>query len=164
MAELQEKYDEAMFAFSQGDYDSCIAQLTSVLAQQPDHFDAQLAVGMAFFRKGDYQSAIAEGKKAEALRPQEQLVHTNLSLFYMRAGDRVTAEHHGLQAKIASWREGSAKATDGDVPPPSDPELQIAAPKLEPVKIPSKFPDMPWKKKRLNSGGDGGNNSTNPES
>ena len=149
---LQEKYDEAMFAFSQGQYDSAIERLKSVLAEEPAHFDAQLALGMSFYRKGDYSSAIAEGKKAEQLRPQEQLVHTNLSLFYMKAGDRVTAEHHGLQAKIASWREGSAAAKAGETQPLSDPELQLAKPKLEPVKIPSKFPDMPWKKKAPGDG------------
>jgi tetratricopeptide (TPR) repeat protein len=147
MAALQDQYDEAMFAFSRGDYDAAIAQLRCVLAEDPTQFDAQLALGMAFYRKGDYTSAIAEGKKAEVLKPHEQLVHTNLSLFYMKSGDRATAEHHGLQARIASWKEGSQKADAGELPPPADPELQLAKPKLEPVKLPSKFPDMPWKKK-----------------
>src|SRR6188474_2995077 len=99
-----------MFAFSQGDYDAAIAKLKSVLAADPAHFDAQLSLGMAFYRKGDFATAIAEGHKAELLRPNEQLVHTNLSLFYMKAGDKKTAEHHGLQARIASWK--------GDMTPP----------------------------------------------
>jgi len=149
---LQETYDEAMLAFSREDFDTAIAQLQSVLAAEPAHFEAQLALGMAYYRKGNYPAAIAEGKKAEQLKPQEQLVHTNLSLFYMKSGDRVTAEHHGLQARIASWREGSANAKEGNLPPPSDPELQLAKPNLEPVKIPSKFPDMPWKKKKPTPG------------
>ncbi|HZV33603.1 MAG TPA: tetratricopeptide repeat protein, partial [Verrucomicrobiae bacterium] len=87
MASLQEQYDDAMFDFSMADFDSAIAKLKSVLAQDPDHFDAQLSLGMAFYRKGDYPAAIAEGHKAEKLRPNEQLVHTNLSLFYMKSGD-----------------------------------------------------------------------------
>jgi tetratricopeptide (TPR) repeat protein len=144
MASVQDIYDEAMFAFSRGDYDGAVAQLRSLLAEEPAHFDAQLALGMAFYRKGDYAAAIAEGKKAEALKPREQLAHTNLSLFYMKSGDRATAEHHGLQARIASWREGSQT---GELPDSGDPELQLARPKLEPVKLPAKFPDMPWKKK-----------------
>jgi len=72
------------------------------------------------------------------------LVHTNLSLFYMKAGDKATAEHHGLQARISSWRTENTKPSGEPV---ADPELQMAKPKLEPVKLPGKFPDMPWKKK-----------------
>ena len=106
---LQEQYDDAMFDFSRGEFDSAVTKLQAVLAQDAAHFDAQLALGMAFYRLGDYASAIAEGLKAEKLRPREQLVHTNLSLFYMKAGDKVTAEKHGLQAKIEGWREDAKK-------------------------------------------------------
>ena len=116
--------------------------MNTVLKSEPQHFDAQLALGMSYYRKGDYPRAIEEGQKALRLRPHDQLVHTNLSLFYMKAGDKKTAEHHGLQARISSWRE----APDGQQPA-EDPELQLAKPKLEPVKLPGKFPDMPWKKK-----------------
>ena len=104
----QEKYDDAMFDFSTGDFDSAIRKLKNVLAEDATNFDAQLALGMALYRKGDFAAAIAEGHKAEKLRPHEQLVHTNLSLFYMKSGDKKTAEHHGLQARIASWRENQA--------------------------------------------------------
>ena len=89
---------------------------------------------------GDYAAAIAEGHKAEKLRPHDQLVHTNLSLFYMKSGDKKTAEHHGLQSRIASWKENMAPPSAADAP---EPELQMAKPKPPPVK----FPEMPWKKK-----------------
>ena len=140
MDPLQEIYDEAMLDFSRGEYDTAVAKLKSVLQAEPEHFDAQLALGMAYYRKGEYTTAIAEGQKAERLRPHDQLVHTNLSLFYMKAGDKTTAEHHGLQARISSWREGSNTPT---TQPAGDPELQMVKPKLEPIK----FPAMPWKKK-----------------
>src|SRR5881296_1572317 len=142
MATLQEQYDDAMFDFSRGDDDSAIRKLRAVLDQDPNHFDAQLSIGMAYCRTGDYATAIAEGHKAEKLRPNEQLVHTNLSLFYMKAGDKKTAEHHGLQARIASWR-GNMAAPGTEQP--ADAELQMAKPK--PPAAPVKFPDMPWKKK-----------------
>ncbi len=146
MSSLQEQYDDAMFAFSTGDYDSAIAKLQAVLVQDSAHFDAQLALGMAFYRKGDYASAIAEGHKAEQIKPHEQLVHTNLSLFYMKAGDKKTAEHHGLQARIASWREENKLSPDAN--PAGDPELEMAKPKPQATTISAtKFPDMPWKKK-----------------
>src|SRR6516225_10761191 len=122
----QEQYDDAMFDFSRGDFARAIAKLQAVLAADPAYFDAQLALGMAHYRAGDLVAAIAEGHKAEKLRPKEQLVHTNLSLFYMKSGDKVTAEHHGLQARIAGWREENAAAKAGDLAPEAaaDPELQ----------------------------------------
>jgi len=134
-----------MFAFSQGEYDNAIAALRAVLAVDPEHFDAQLSLGMAYCRKGDFATAIVEGHRAEKVRPHEQLVHTNLSLFYMRAGDKVTAEHHGLQARIASWK---SNMTAPGMPPAaaSDPELELAKPKPQSFKLPEKFPDQPWKK------------------
>jgi Flp pilus assembly protein TadD len=139
---LQDQYDDAMFAFSTGDYDGAISRLKAVLAEESSHFDAQLALGMAYYRKGDFATAIAEGHKAEKLRPHEQLVHTNLSLFYMKSGDKKTAEHHGLQARIASWK--------ADKNPPGaageNPDLEMAKPKPPPT--PDKFPEMPWKKKK----------------
>src|SRR5213075_814657 len=129
-----------MFDYSQGNYESSIAKLKALLAREPGHFDAQLALGMAYYRLGDYPTAIAEGHKAEKLRPNEQLVHTNLSLFYMKRGDKQTAEHHGLQARIASWKSEAA------APPVAahNPDLEMAKPK------PPVMPDMPWKKKKPN--------------
>ncbi|MBM3831760.1 MAG: hypothetical protein FJ403_00495 [Verrucomicrobia bacterium] len=149
MAGLQEQYDDAMFEFSTRNYDAAIAKLQSILAEDPTYFDAQLSLGMAYYRKGDLATAIAEGHKAEKLRPKEQLVHTNLSLFYMKSGDKKTAEHHGLQARIASWRESTPSAPGHT----SDPELEIAKPTPPPIKLPEKFPDMPWKKKPPVGGG-----------
>src|SRR5215472_6954129 len=148
MSGREDHYDEAMFAFSTGDYSGAIAKLKALLAEEPSHFDAQLALGMAYYRLGDYATAIAEGHKAERLKPHEQLVHTNLSLFYMKSGDKATAEHHGLQARIASWRADAQQAKSGQpaASAPHEPDLELAKPNLEPVKVPTKFPDMPWKK------------------
>ncbi len=150
MGSFQDQYDDAMFDFSTGDYDGAIVKLKGVLSEDPSHFESQLALGMAYYRKGDYAAAIAEGHKAEQLKPREQMVHTNLSLFYMKAGDKKTAEHHGLQARIASWR--SDKSAPGDQGP-GDPELEMAKPKPPEMKPPEKFPEMPWKKKPPAGGG-----------
>ena len=145
MPSAQEQYDDAMFDYTQANYDACIDKLKGLIAEDANHFDAQLSLGMAYYRKGDYATAIAEGHKAEAMRPKEQLVHTNLSLFYMKAGDKVKAEHHGLQARIAGWRENMAPPSAA---PAADSELQMAQEKPAPVKVPTKFPDMPWRKKK----------------
>jgi len=135
----QEEYDDAMFDFSTGQFSVAADKLQRLLAREPDHFDAQLSLGMAWYRQGDFARAIAEGHQAEKLRPNEQLVHTNLSLFYMKAGDKTKAEHHGLQARIASWKTPPT----GEPAPPANPDLELA----KPAPPPAKFPSMPWKKK-----------------
>lgn len=147
MSDLQDRYDDAMFDFGMNEYDSCIEKLQAILDEDPENFDAQLSLGMAYYRKEDYATAIAEGHKAEKLKPDEQLVHTNLSLFYMKSGDKTTAEHHGLQARIAGWKGNMAPpgSNSGDQ---EDPELKMAEPKPQGFKTPEKFPDMPWKKNK----------------
>lgn len=138
---LQEQYDDAMFDFSTGQFDSAITKLEKILEEDPNNFDAQLSVGMAWYRKGDFPRAIEEGHKAEKMQPNEQLVHTNLSLFYMKSGDKKTAEHHGLQARIASWKTPGSPQTA----PEANPELELAKP---PAPAPVKLPNMPWKKNK----------------
>src|ERR1035441_8311269 len=123
---LQDQFDDAMFQFSRGQPEAALDQLQAILAQDPDFFDAQLALGAAYYAKGDFAAAIAEGHKAEKMRPNDQMVHTNLSRAYMKAGDKTTAEHHALQARIASWR--------GDMAPPAarpaaDSSLEVSRPK-----------------------------------
>ena len=55
---LQDQYDEAMFEFSQGQFDEAIAGFRAILEQDPENFDAQLSLGMAYYRKGDFANAI----------------------------------------------------------------------------------------------------------
>ena len=144
----QDLYDDAMFEYSTGNYARALELLGEILAADPVHFDAQLAVAMCHYRQGDFATAIREGHNAEKLKPNEQLVHTNLSLFYMKSGDKQTAEKHGLQARIASWKENMAPppAAAAGAKPETDDELRMAQPKAPSVKLPEKFPEMPWKK------------------
>lgn len=138
MPSLQQQFDEASYAFSTGDFSGAAARLRAILAADPNHFDSQLALGMALCRLGDYAGAIAEGHKAERLRPDEQLVHTNLSVFYLKAGDKTAAEHHGARAKVAAWRTELAKK-----PAVVTSVTTTPAPAVKPA---IKLPDMPWKK------------------
>lgn len=142
--EMQEQYDDAMFDYTTADYATAISRFQEILRAHPDHFDAQLSVAMCHYRNGDFARAIEEGHKAEKMKPNEQLVHTNLSLFYMKAGDKQKAEQHGLQARIASWRGNMDKPAPDAA---GDDALKMAQPKAPPVKPPTQFPDMPWKKK-----------------
>jgi tetratricopeptide (TPR) repeat protein len=149
--EMQDEYDDAMFDYTMEDFDSAIGKFAKILDAHPEHFDAQLSIAMCHYRKGDFTKAIEEGHKAEKLKPNEQLVHTNLSLFYMKSGDKKTAEHHGLQARISSWRGNMGKP--GEKPPEGEDELKMAQPEPPKMKVPTEFPDMPWKKNKPMSGG-----------
>ena len=145
MAEdLQTQYDDAVLAYTTGDYDVAIAGFETILKADLDHFEAQLSLGMAYYRQENYPRAIEEGHKAEVINADEQRVHTNLSLAYMKNGEKEKAEHHGLQAKIAGWKDnmGSPDAAAAQE------ELKMAEAKPENIKMPTKFPDQPWKKKK----------------
>jgi Flp pilus assembly protein TadD len=144
MATIQELYDQAMLVFSREDYDGAIVALQILLEEEPDYFDARLALGMAYCRKGDHATAILEGHKAERLRPDEQLVHTNLSVFYVKAGNIAAAERHAMRAKVAAWKGNMAAPTSATEPTP---ELGLAAPRPKPIKVAGRLPDMPWRKK-----------------
>ena len=141
--------DEAMFAFSQADYQKAVDLLEGVLKIYPDQFDALTALSMAHCRLGELNESLKLGLQAEKIRPHDALVHTNLSLFYVKMGNKEKAEHHGLQAKITSWRSDSGTqpptASKGNESNAED-DLKMAAPKTETYKTPSKFPDTPWKK------------------
>ena len=144
--ELQTQFDDAVFAYTTGDYATAVAGFEAVLVAEPEHFEARLSLGMAFYRQENYAAAIQEGHKAEAINTNEQRVHTNLSLAYMKSGDKETAEHHGLQAKIAGWKAdpNAAAATMAE----GEDDLKMAEPKLESIKLPTKFPEQPWKKEK----------------
>jgi Flp pilus assembly protein TadD len=151
--DAQAAYDDAMFDYSQGDYATAAGKFAAILAADPAHFDSQMGLAMCLYRQGDFARAIEEGRKAEDMRPTEQLVHTNLSLFYMKAGDKTRAEHHGLQARIASWKQDMNKPA---APAAAvDDELSLAKPKPQAFKMPEKFPNMPWKKAKAAPGSEG---------
>ena len=155
MENLQEQFDEATFAFSQGDYSAAAKGFEAILLIDKNNFDARMSYSMTLCRMGEFERAIEEGHKAEDMRPDDQMVHTNLSLFYVKIGNKEAAEHHGLQSKIASWKQPEAGASS-DVSNQS--ELHMAKPKVESFKITGKFAHMPWRKKRNISADDGGEN------
>lgn len=144
-SDLQNIFDDGVFAFSQNNYEIAKEKFEKVLESHPDHFDALSSLAMTFYRQENYEKAIEIGLIAEKLKPNEQAVHTNLSLFYMRNGMKEKAEHHGLQARIAGWKSEDTNPGISNENESST-SLDLATPKPENIKIPPKFPEMPWKK------------------
>ena len=155
MDDLQEQFDDATYAFSQGDYDAAAKGFEDILLLDDNHFDARMSYSMALCRLGNLERAIEEGHKVEEMRPDDQMVHTNLSLYYVKIGNKDAAEHHGLQSKIASWKQPTNDLSS-DVNEQN--ELQVNKPKVESFKLPGKFPDMPWRKSRNDDKEVGGEN------
>ena len=116
---IEEQYDEAMFAFSCGDFAGATAQFQGILALDPANYEAQLGLAMTYGRLGDFAAAIAAGHQAERLNPNDPLVHTNLSVFYLKQGHKAQAEHHAAQARIASWRQAGHIAPAAVLPQPT---------------------------------------------
>ncbi len=137
------KHDEAMFLFSQAKYDHAINLLTEILSEAPDYPDAIMSLAMAHYRQASYQEAIRLGHQVESLCPNHPMLHTNLSLFYVKIGNKEKAEHHGLQAKIASWKMGMDTPND---PANEEPSLEVNRPKPTGYRTPEVFPEQPWKK------------------
>lgn len=88
-----------------GEFDAAIAKFQQALAIDPHYFDVWHALSETQYRKGDYDAAIAAGLKALEIQPQDPLAHTSLSRFYVKKGMIKEAEHHGAQARIASWKK-----------------------------------------------------------
>ncbi|MCD8534062.1 MAG: tetratricopeptide repeat protein [Verrucomicrobia bacterium] len=142
---IQNWMDDGIFEFSQNQYDRAIEYFQKVLEVDPKHFDATTSLAMAHYRLGNFPKAIEFGKVAESLSPNDPTVHTNLSLFFMRNGEKEKAEHHGLQAKISAWKSDHSEPASQPENPGND-ALNLAQPKPQNIKIPPRFPDMPWKK------------------
>ena len=77
MDDLQEQFDDATYAFSQGDYDTAAKGFEDILLLDDNHFDARMSYSMALCRLGNLERAIEEGHKVEVMRPDDQMVHTN---------------------------------------------------------------------------------------
>ncbi|HJN88730.1 MAG TPA: hypothetical protein QGG93_00260, partial [Verrucomicrobiota bacterium] len=67
MDELQEQFDNATFAFTQGDYRQAATGFEVILAVEKNHFDARMSLSMTLCRLEQYERAIEEGHKAEKL-------------------------------------------------------------------------------------------------
>ena len=70
---LEFMYDEAVFELALGNVDQCIEKLHCLLKDDPDYFDAQLALSTALMRKEDYPAALLAALRAAELDPKSQM-------------------------------------------------------------------------------------------
>ncbi len=105
-------YDEAVFELAIGNVDQCIKTLHLILKDDPNYFDAQLALSTALMRKGDYPAALLAAQQAAELDPKSQMAQMNLSMIYIKMGDKKHAEKHALTAKILHWKQEGAQMPD----------------------------------------------------
>ena len=109
---LELLYDEAVFELALGNVDQCIEKLHCLLKDDPDYFDAQLALSTALMRKEDYPAALLAALRAAELDPKSQMAQMNLSMIYVKMGDKEHAEKHALTAKILHWKQAGIQMSN----------------------------------------------------
>ena len=89
-------------AASKGELGKAFAYFLQTLEKDPNHFDAQLDIGVLLHRQGKLKEAIVAYAKALRLRPQHVDLHFNLGLAYLALGDSEAARSE------VRWLEANA--------------------------------------------------------
>lgn len=81
---LQQIFDDAVSALSQGDYPAAERGFQKVLETAPDHVDSLQNLGVVYARTNRVEQAITVYRRALDLKPANARVLTNLGLAYMK--------------------------------------------------------------------------------
>ena len=87
--------------------DRAIAQLQTVVRQQPNSVQAHFALGQAYFNANDYPQAETEFKRVVELQPQHNAARFNLGMVYL-------AERRTGDAKMTFTQMLAQNANDAD--------------------------------------------------
>lgn len=108
----EDRCDEAVEAFADGDYDQAIALYNQALEADPAFGDAFTGLAMCHQAKGDLDAAIDVTKRYVERAPDDILAFTNLSMFYQKKGMIKEAEAAGAQARLLDWKRQLREAKD----------------------------------------------------
>ncbi len=108
----EDRCDEAVEAFADGNYDDAIALYNRALAADPAYGDAFTGLAMCHQAKGDIDAAIEVTKRYVELAPDDILAFTNLSMFYQKKGMITEAEAAGAQARLLDWKRQLREAKE----------------------------------------------------
>jgi folate-binding protein YgfZ len=97
-ARAQQKYDEGIRVFADGDESKACSHMEEALRLDPSFTDAYEALGLMLGRSQKYHEAIDFFRRLEEVAPQEPMVNTNLSVYYMKVGDKEGAEAEAAKA------------------------------------------------------------------
>ncbi len=108
----EDRCDEAVEAYADGNYDAAIALYTRALEAVPAYGDAYTGLAMCHQAKGDLDAAIEVTKRYVEKAPDDILAFTNLSMFYQKKGMITEAEAAGAQARLLDWKRQLKEAKD----------------------------------------------------
>ncbi|NET62600.1 MAG: tetratricopeptide repeat protein [Symploca sp. SIO2E6] len=104
--------EEATFDFTMGDASGGIAKLETLLAAEPEAFEAWHALSEIHYSEKQYDEALKAAERAHALKPEDLFVNTSLSRIWLEKGSKEKAEHFGAQARMASWKQQLTQPQD----------------------------------------------------
>lgn len=102
---IQAIVDEATFDYTMGDIDQAVGKLKSLVAEEPNAFEAWHALAEINFSARRFDDALVAAEKALQLHPEDLFINTTLSRIWMEKGDKATAEKFGAKAKVLSWKD-----------------------------------------------------------
>ncbi len=107
MGELSVKdlVEEGTLDFTLGDLDAAKEKLGNATEQDPNCFDAWLALAEVHLSEKNLEKALEAAEKAHALHTDELHINTTLSRIWVEFGDKEKAEHFAAQVRMISWKE-----------------------------------------------------------
>ncbi|MFT4901200.1 MAG: putative Zn-dependent protease [Lentimonas sp.] len=102
---LQDQIDDATLDFTLGESENAIQKLETLVAANPQSFEAWHALTEIHFSEGQLDAALTAAQKALALSPTDIHINTSLSRIWMERGDKTQAEHFGAQARMLGWKD-----------------------------------------------------------
>ena len=102
---VQELVEEGTLDFTLGDLDAAKDKLGKATNQDPNCFDAWLALAEVHLSERSLDTALEAAEKAHKLQSDELHINTTLSRIWVELGDKEKAEHFAAQVRMISWKE-----------------------------------------------------------
>lgn len=102
---IRDLVEEGTLDFTLGDLDAAKEKLGKAADQDPDCFDAWLALAEVYLSERSLDKALESAEKAHALNNDELHINTTLSRIWVEFGDKEKAEHFAAQVRMISWKE-----------------------------------------------------------
>ena len=102
---IQDLVEEGTLDFTLGDLEAAKEKLGEATAQDPECFDAWLALAEVHLSERSLDEALEAAEKAHAIQPDELHINTTLSRIWVEHGDKDKAEHFAAQVRMISWKE-----------------------------------------------------------
>ena len=96
--EAREEYEGALEDVENGDHDSAVERLQSVVALSPDFYDAWIDLGGQYDALGEIGAAKATYEHATEVDPNGSVAHLNLGALYYQEGERHAATENAIEA------------------------------------------------------------------